>query len=198
MELFSRAAPLNVSDEDLVEQFKQGSIDAFQALYRRYLPRVFKRVSYLLPAEEAEDVTQEIFIAVHRSLAGFRGDAQFSTWLWTLTHHKVAEFYRRHRRKQDPPLVPLAEAASQSENSSMEFVEERDLVQRALQQLPQRYREIILLRFVDELPFREIAESLGQGLDAVKSLYRRAIVAVAACLHNENLDGLYETDEEEY
>jgi RNA polymerase sigma-70 factor (ECF subfamily) len=169
-----------VSDESLIRQFKDGNKEAFDELYIRHLPSVYKRVRYVIPETEVEDVTQEVFIAVLKSLASFRGDSQFGTWLRTLTNYKVAEFYRKRTRKQEPLLAPLSEASGRTEGATSGMLEDRIFLQGMLQKLPENYREIILLRLAEDLQFNEIAELTNQSLEATKSLFRRAIVA----LHN--------------
>ncbi len=182
METNSKPVVHEASDEVLIQQFKDGNRQAFDALYHRHLPNVYKRVRYVIPESDVEDVTQEIFIAAHKSLSNFRGDAQFGTWLRTLTNHKVAEFYRKRSRKQEPPLAPLTEAFGKMEGGTSKAMEERIFLQRSLQKLPENYREIILLRFAEDLQFNEIAELTGQNLEAVKSLFRRAISALRSQL----------------
>ena len=166
------------SDELLIQHFKDGRKDAFDQLYYRHLPKVYKRVRYVVPENDVEDVTQEIFIAALHSLTSFRGDAKFGTWLRTLTNHKVAEFYRKRTRKQEPPLSPLSDASAHTVGSTSKAMEERIYLQRALQNLPDNYKEIILLRFAEDLQFNEIAEMSNQNLEATKSLFRRAIAAL--------------------
>lgn len=168
----------SASDEVLIQQFKDGSLDAFNALYRRYLPNVYNRVRYVIPAEDVEDVTQEVFLAALKSLTSFRGEAQFSTWLRTLTNHKVAEYYRKRNRKQEVQHAPLSEAAGRMEGHTSKVMEERIVMRRALQQLPASYQEVLLLRFAEDLQFNEIADVTGQSLEATKSLFRRAIAAL--------------------
>ncbi len=174
----------DASDELLIQQFKEGQTDAFDMLYYRHLPSVYKRVRYVIPENDVEDVAQEVFIAALKSLSTFRGDSKFSTWLRTLTNHKVAEFYRKRTRKQEPLLAPLSDAASHTTGSSSKMLEERIYIQRALQKLPENYREVILLRFAEDLQFNEIAELTDQNLEAAKSLFRRAIAALRTHLDN--------------
>ena len=150
--------PLNseVNDETLIKQFNAGNTEAFDLLYHRYLPSVYKRVRYVVPENDIEDVTQEIFIAAIKSLPSFRGDSQFSTWLRTLTNHKVAEFYRKRTRKQDPLLAPLSDANAKMTGHTSKTMEERIFIQKGLQALPENYREILLLRFAEDLQFNEL------------------------------------------
>jgi len=166
------------SDELLIQQFKDGMKDAFDVLYHRHLPKVYKRVRYVVPENDVEDVTQEIFIAALTSLSSFRGDSKFATWLRTLTNHKVAEFYRKRTRKQEPQLAPLSDAVAQVTGGTSKSMEERIYLQRALQSLPENYREILLLRFAEDMQFNEIAEYTKQNLEATKSLFRRAVSAL--------------------
>ncbi len=175
-----------VSDEHLIQRFKQGDWDAFNSLYERYLPRVQNRVRYVVPEVDIEDVTQEVFVAVLKSLNTFRGEAQFSTWLRTLTNYKVAEYYRRKNRKQDPQESPLAEAESLPDVGKGIPLEDRVTLRKALLALPEKYREIILLRFSEEMPFEEIANFMGMNLEAAKSLFRRAVAALRKNLEESN------------
>ena len=168
----------DASDELLIQKYRDGFKEAFDVLYHRHLPKVYKRVRYVVPEDDVEDVTQEIFIAALKSLSSFRGDSQFGTWLRTLTNHKVAEFYRKRGRKQEPKLAPLSDAAAQVTGGTSQNLEERIFIQRALQNLPENYREVILLRFAEDLQFNEIADLTNQNLEATKSLFRRAITAL--------------------
>ena len=167
-----------VSDEHLIQRFKQGDLDSFGPLYERYLQAVHNRVRYVVPEADVEDVTQEVFIAVLKSLRTFRGESQFSTWLRTLTNYKVAEYYRRRNRKQDPPESPIAEAELLSDGSNSLQLEERIALRKALTAMPDKYREVILLRFSDGMQFDEIAKTMGANLETTKSLFRRAVAAL--------------------
>lgn len=170
------------TDESLIRQFKDGNQNAFDLLYHRHIPNVYKRVKYVVPESDVEDVTQEVFIAALKSLPSFRGDSKFGTWLRTLTNHKVAEFYRKRTRKQEPLLAPLSDANAHTTGGTSKSLEEGVFIQRALQNLPDNYREVLLLRFAEDLQFNEIAELTNQNLEAVKSLFRRAVAALRAQL----------------
>lgn len=165
-------------DSALIKQYRDGSMEAFNVLYRRHLPGVFNRVRHVVPAEDVEDVTQEVFVAAARSLPKFRGESQFGTWLRSLTNHKVVEYYRRRGRKHESQVAPLDEETGRLETSEPGRTEDRVLVQTALQALPAPYREILLMRFAEDLSFQEIAKATGKNLEAAKSLFRRAVEAL--------------------
>ena len=177
-------ATQTINDHELVRAAQQGKLEAFTALYERHLPTVFRRVRYIIPAPDVEDVTQEIFIAVMKSLKSFRYEAQFSTWLRTLVNRQVADYYRRdaaHRMHIEITELPEEGEAYQPGGTSLHLhsrlpnMDETLMLRCAIADLPDAYREIVLLRFAEGLQFSEIAVLLGKSLDATKSLFRRAV-----------------------
>lgn len=168
------------TDESLARRAQQGDRDAFLALYDRYVTRVYRRVRSRVPPQFAEDVTQEIFIAVIQSIRQFQHNARFSTWLYTIVNRHIADFYRRGSGVYASMTVPLADLESQlvASPSAHERSDERALIQRAFGLLPEHYQEIILMRFADGLTFAEIARLRRQSPEAAKSLYRRAMEAL--------------------
>lgn len=99
-----------------------------------------------------------------------------------MTNHKVAEFYRKRTRKQEPLLAPLSDALAEVTGGTSQSMEERIFIQRAIRNLPENYQEIILLRFAEDMQFNEIAAFTNQNLESTKSLFRRAIAALRAQL----------------
>src|SRR5687768_5360954 len=79
-----------VSDEQLAKLAQQGDKEAFLSLYNRYLNRVYNRVKSKVPYQDVEDVTQDIFIAVVRSLDSFEQRSRFNTWLYTIVNRQIA------------------------------------------------------------------------------------------------------------
>lgn len=90
----------------------------------------------------------------------------------------MAEFYRKRNRKQEVQLAPLSEASGCTEGHTSKMMEERIILRKALEQLSTSYREVLILRFAEDLQFNQIAEVTGQSLDATKSLFRRAVAAL--------------------
>ena len=171
-------APIISDDTELVKLAQQGNQDAFGALYNKYLPTVYKRVWFSIPHQDVEDVTQEIFIAAIKSIASFRYEAQFSTWLRTITNRQIADYYRSRRWKASQSEFEIETIETNKMPAlitNQENIDEIIHLRRELINLPEHYREIILLRFVDGMKFKEIAQVLGKSMEATKSLFRRAI-----------------------
>lgn len=168
----------NSSDEVLARQAQQGDREAFLALYDRYIDKVFNRVKSRIPPQYAEDVTQEVFIAVVRSIHSFELRSRFNTWLYTIVNRQIADFYRQRSRYSDEQSVSLDQAEYLASDLPSPGEDESVLIQKAMQKLPAHYQEVIMQRFADGLSFAEIAEQRNQSLEAIKSLYRRAIQAL--------------------
>jgi len=168
------------SDQELVRMAQQGSLEAFTMLYERHLSVVYKRVCCLVPESDVEDVTQEIFISLMKSLKSFRGDAKFSTWLRTLTDRRIADYHRRRSRAAAEQPTDFSDTGSQNlpVKATGVTVDDKMMLRQAIRALPDHYREIILLRFAEGLKFEEIARVRGYSLEATKSLFRRAIAAL--------------------
>ena len=186
-------SPPNVvipSDEELVRSAQMGTQDAFVLLYERYFPIVFARVRFKVPENDVEDVTQEVFIAMLKSLGGFKGQSKFKTWIWTITNRKIANYYRSHKvgtteLDNYEELVMRSKLSNHTESADHQ---QDDLVaiQHALGKLPQNYQDILLMRFVDEMPFNEIAQKNRQSLEATKSLFRRSMAALTKKMEGVN------------
>jgi len=186
-----KSPPNNVPpiDEELVRSAQMGKQESFVLLYERYLPNVIARVRFKVPAGDVEDVTQEIFIAVLKSLGSFKGQSKFSTWIWTITNRKIVDYYRSRKSsliEQDDYKEVVTRNLSNHTASVDSHQDDLVTVQHALGTLPQNYQDILLMRFVDEMPFNEIALQNGQSLEATKSLFRRSAAALAKRLEGDH------------
>ncbi|MBN1681862.1 MAG: RNA polymerase sigma factor [Anaerolineae bacterium] len=168
------------NEEHLARQAQLGDQEAFLELYHLYLPKVYNRVKSRVPVAYVEDVTQDIFIAVVRSLANFERRSRFSTWLYTIVNRQIADFYRRYARRQENQSISLehVENIIVANGYTVDDMDKRADIQHAFNAIPSHYQEIILMRFADGLTFKDIADQHEQSIEAVKSLYRRAIQAL--------------------
>jgi RNA polymerase sigma-70 factor (ECF subfamily) len=159
----------------LVKAAQQDDRAAYRQLYDHYLPLIYARVCALVPLSDAEDVTQEIFLSVARSIHGFRSRSTLSTWMGSIVGRRVVDYYRRAARQV--PQVPLADDCDVPAEANPGSLEDELVVKQVLYSLPEHQREVILLRLVEELPFREVASRLGIKVGAAKVRFYRAIAA---------------------
>jgi RNA polymerase sigma-70 factor (ECF subfamily) len=159
---------------------------AFATLYRRYLDRVYGYAFYQLgDHHDAEDVTERIFLAALRALPDFhdRGST-FRAWLFRIAHNTIVNAHRSRARRRTEPIpdnfqraAPDADPAGQ-----VALADELRDIRRVVAQMPDDRRQVILLRFVDDLSTAEIAEVLDRSPGAVRVLLHRSLRDLAARL----------------
>jgi RNA polymerase sigma-70 factor, ECF subfamily len=157
---------------------------AFGVLYRRYLDRVYSYAFYQLgDHHDAEDATARTFLSALRAIGSFSDEgASFRAWLFRIAHNTVANAHRsRARRRTEPietmltdPPAPDADPAGLSLRA-----DDARRVRAALAQLPDERRQVVLLRFADDLSAREIGEVLDRSEGAVRVLLHRALRELA-------------------
>lgn len=153
-----------------------------EQVYHDYAPRVFNVARRMVASDcDAEDVTQDVLLQVVRKLPSFRGDAAFPTWLHRVTVNAALTHRRRQATRQDhvrstggsdqPLEVPGGEGPPEGVVLSAEM---RLLMDQAISELPDTYRDVFLLADIEGLPNAEIADRLELSLAAVKSRLHRA------------------------
>ena len=177
----------------LLSRARDGDSAAFGELVEHYRDNVY-RLAYRMCGNphDAEEAAQEAFVAAWRALPNFRGDARFSTWLYRLTTNAAIDLLRREKRHHGASQEEIPELAdtADSPQQQMERSEEQEAVQRGLSAISEEYREILLLRYMQELDYAEIGALLHLPAGTVKSRLNRAKAALkAALLKSGNLFG---------
>lgn len=171
----------SVDDElaELVRSAQQGSESAFRQLVEATYRDTYTLAIRLTGDEEdARDVTQEAYLKAHRGLAGFRGDARFSTWMYRITANCAATYVQRRSRHRHDPLFDDMSIAETSYESDPEYYSNvtdlRGRLNTAIAALPPKLRSVVVLRDIYELPHEAIAQELGISVTAAKVRLHRA------------------------
>jgi RNA polymerase sigma-70 factor (ECF subfamily) len=182
----------------LIRRCRRGDTEAFARLMRRYEKQIYNFTYRMLGSEEeAEDLTQDIFLAVFRGMGSFRAEAKFSTWLYRIAlnqaRNRVKYLTRRNlfarwakpvAREQNSapdPYEGLADDAPSPEQWTVTY-ELADHVQQCLNQLPHQARQILVLRDVQGFSYEELSEILSLNQGTVKSRLHRARTTLQRCL----------------
>jgi RNA polymerase sigma-70 factor (ECF subfamily) len=169
---------LTGDDSDLVARLRRGDRGAFEDLVIAYQHRVFGVALRMLGSRaEAQDLAQDVFLRVHGAIADFRGDAKLSTWLYTITSrlclNRLASSERRMTREGEETLTRLASnqagPAAELERGELEAA-----LHRAIAELPEERRIVVVLRDLQGLSYEEIAAALALELGTVRSRLHRA------------------------
>lgn len=178
-----------VSDATLVEQAKADPT-AFGLLYERYIDRIYSYVYYRTGNHhDAEDLTARVFFQALNHLPRFvqRG-LPFSSWLYRIAHNAVANWYRDRSRRKWVSLDEPAALARPRDDGLLQRVaqdERRLALTEAIRRLPAERQELLILKFVQQLPNAQIGHIMGRSEGAIKSLYHRTLLAL-----REDLAGL--------
>ena len=170
----------DTAEGDLVQRCLEGDATAWDTLVRTYEKRVFNiAYKFLARYEEAEDLTQEIFVKLFRALPTYDRRAQFDTWLTRVSRNLCIDHYRRRRREAekvtdevDPDAIPMNELLSRPD-ATLERRDEVAMVRQALAKLPPAYRVAVALRDIHELSYEDIAVRLQLPEGTVKSRINR-------------------------
>ncbi|HYN85352.1 MAG TPA: sigma-70 family RNA polymerase sigma factor [Pyrinomonadaceae bacterium] len=194
------AQPTAHPDCELVTRALAGREDGFEELVRRYQRPIAAYVYRMVGDYDAAlDLTQEVFIKVYGSLARYRPEFKFSTWIYRIAHNSAIDHLRRtSARLEDLEQgtedggsfeKPLASAAPSPEQLS-ERAERRAEIEEVVQNLPPAYRELIVLRHALDFSYDEIAEVTGLPLGTVKNRIFRAREAMRAELLSRGISGV--------
>jgi RNA polymerase sigma-70 factor (ECF subfamily) len=180
-----------VDDRALIDALLSGDRRAFEVLEERETRTVYRACLRILGRpHDAEDVTQESFVAAYRSIRTFRREGSIRGWLLRIATRQAFRRLSQRRATVDLDAVPeprLADAAGEPTRVLMDR-ERRDAVQDAVATLPEPYREVVALRFFGELSLAEVAEATGRPINTVKTHLRRGLERLRPALGMEEPD----------
>jgi RNA polymerase sigma factor (sigma-70 family) len=185
---------MTVSEElEIIERVRAGDADAFEALVLDNQKKVFNLALKMTGNEnDALDISQEAFIKAYTGLKNFRAESRFSVWLYRLVYNLCIDYSRRRTRAQVTSLTYLDEDGEYQDleiadlryepESETEKRELREAVSRGIEDLPDRHREILVMREVTGMSYEDIAGTLNISEGTVKSRLSRARANLAALL----------------
>ncbi|MGH2710937.1 MAG: RNA polymerase sigma factor [Actinomycetota bacterium] len=178
----------DVPDDELIRRHLTGDRAAFGALVERHQTRVYNLAYRMLGRpEDAADATQDAFVTAMRKLEGFRGASSFTTWLHRVTVNTCYDALRKRQRE-----IPVEEEEQTDSPAPGDVAEESATavdVQRALLEVPEEFRAVLIMHDVQGLPYEAIAEALGAPIGTVKSRLHRGRVSLARALRGEQRAG---------
>jgi RNA polymerase sigma-70 factor (ECF subfamily) len=183
------------SDNPLVALLKQGDESAFRQLAEQYQDRVYNTcLGFAKNEDEADDLAQEVFVEVFRSIQSFRGEAKLTTWIYRIAVTKSLEFLRSKKRKK---RFAILQRLFQSDNDAISDIpdfehpgilaenkERSKILFSAIEKLPENQKTAFTLHKVEGLSYEEVGEVMGKSISSVESLMHRARMNLQNILHN--------------
>jgi len=172
-----------LADEpQLVRQAKAGDSDAFGKLYDAYLERIYRFIYFRVEDQQtAEDISSQVFLKAWENLGRFQiGGTPFLAWLYTIAHNAVIDHYRTRKVTAALDDVRLSDPGhAEWVENGIDFSVEMQSVKGALSTLTDDQRQVLLLKFIDEMSNEEIARHLGKREGAIRALQMRGLKALA-------------------
>lgn len=185
-------------EERLLKAAAAGDQTAFSEIVSAYERLVYNTVkSKVLSAEDAMDISQEVFLKIWRALPNWRGECRFATWVYKVCINASLDFLRRAPERTEPlngypdadgdehPLEIADDSVCSSPEGKLEQSETTLAVRRAIAKLPDDQRQVVVLRDIEGYSYEEIAEMLSLGIGTVKSRINRARCRLKAVLEAE-------------
>ncbi|WP_448517948.1 RNA polymerase sigma factor [Rhodoflexus sp.] len=167
-------------DREILEKFSQEASKnwAFDQLMRKYQQRIYQHIrKMVIDHDDADDLTQEVFVKVWHNLHKFRADAQLFTWLYRIASNECLNFLDKKRRRYLIPIYDVRKelAGKLDGEGSLSGDEIQLKLQKALLTLPDKQRLVFNMRYYDELSYEEIADITGTSVGALKASYHHAV-----------------------
>ena len=176
-----------LTDLQLIEDIYKGDKEAFQHLVEKYKNLIYKASFGILQnKEDAEDITQDVFVEVFHSIADFRKESQISTWLYRIAINKSINLAKRNSRRNrlkltglqndgvKDQLAEIPDTGSKNMDVVLEDIDRKKIIMYCLQKLPKNQKIAFTLSRYDHLSYKEISEIMDVSLSAVESLIHRA------------------------
>lgn len=165
-------------EKSIIEDAVGGEASAFGALYDHYQPMIYRFVLVKVGhREEAEDLTHQVFLSAWQNIEGYKDMGfPFSSWLYKIARNAVVDFYRSNKEATSIEQVnPEFFAVPAAMQMGMDKIFEIDKVRQAIKGLDPIYQDVIMMRFVEDLPIREVAQVLDKSEGAIKLIQHRAM-----------------------
>jgi RNA polymerase sigma-70 factor, ECF subfamily len=164
-------------EQVLVARAIDGDEGAFTALYDHFYDRIFRHVYYRVGrSQDAEDLTQQVFLQAWRALSRYQQkDTPFVAWLFAIAHNTIVSFYRRQKSVQSLDAEPFDWPDEANVEGLAEVTLEHDRVRVAMLTLKPEHQQVLVMRFLEDLPFKEIAGALGKTEVNIRVMQHRAL-----------------------
>lgn len=163
-------------DRKFIEEVLAGEAEAYAQIVKKYQrPIYFLALRMLRNPENADEITQKTFLKAYRALSGFQFKSSLKTWLSAIALNLCRTELMRPRRETVELQENIADSEFEGQAEREEAQHRKEILRRGLEELPQRQKEVVILRIYQELPFKEIAAALESTESAVKVNFHHAM-----------------------
>jgi RNA polymerase sigma-70 factor (ECF subfamily) len=175
---------LEAISSEIISRAQEGDSTVLSDLYEHYRASIFRFLYYRVgEIQAAEDLTSEVFLRMIRSIGGYRPRGiAFEAWLFQIARNLAIDYYRKQHRDQSVPLQEEILSTNEGVEKMIDGNLNNENLVQALSHLNEAQRDVIVLRFVNEMPIAQVAQTLHKSEDSVKALQRRGLIALREIL----------------
>ena len=182
---------MQIEDSQILEKFadERTRHEAFSLLLKKYQQKIYWHIRRLvIDHDDADDLTQDVFVKVWKYLANFRSDSQLYTWLYRIATNECLTFHNKKKQKNNIPLDEVSHdlADTLAEGTYFNGDKIQMKLQQALLTLPEKQRLVFNMKYYDDLKYEEIAEITGTSVGALKASFHLAVKKIEAFLLNND------------
>lgn len=169
---------LKKADEEIAQMVQSGNIELFGELVKRYEAKMMRYArKFLNITEDIEDVVQEVFIKAYQNIKSFNPEKKFSSWLYRIAHNEFVNAFKKHKRRKVFSFFELDILLPYSvvdDNQDIDREKMRQMIDKYLDKLELKYREPVILYYLEELSYKEISDILHIPISTVGIRLKRA------------------------
>jgi len=183
------------AEKQYIQEAKKGNKEAFGSLYDHYLPQIYRFILFKVNGkDEAEDLTHEVFLSAWKNMPSYRMKGfPFSSWLYQIARNAVIDSYRTNRHHVQIEMVDENNLQTiPSSQDEVNTILEMEKARKCISQLRTDYQDLIVMRFIEEMPNDEIAAALNKSEGAVRLMQHRAIKELKEIYENSNGKNIHE------
>ena len=175
----------------LIKRIQQGESDLFGQIFDIFGDRIFRFIYFKIgDRETAKDLVSETFLGAFQSINRYKQESntKFSTWLFSIAHKKVVDYYRFQKNQKNISLEKVSDTLIDKSESNLDKTNKKQQYQiiiKHLHKLPQNLQEILILKFVEELDYSEIQQITGQKQGNIRVLVHRGLKKLKNMLDSE-------------
>jgi len=180
----------SVEDKRLIEEFLKGNEIAFKKLVDKYSKKIYWHARGMLNNHfDADEITQEVIIVLYKKLNTFNFESNLYTWIYRITSTRTLNFIRKKKVKEFFSISDKKFDSLESENDIQNNFEKKDEIERiekALQKIPTKQREVFVMKNFEEMTYKEISEITGKSIGGLKANYYHALKRITELINEES------------
>jgi RNA polymerase sigma factor (sigma-70 family) len=181
----------NLSDQEIIDSVRKGNDSDYSIIVNRYKNKAFSMLKRMLKNEfESEEVLQDCFLKVYRSLNTFKGEAKFSTWFYRIVYNTALTRISSQKRKTETEMTSVEDHFNLESEYRSDEIEKKDvnqLIYDTISKLPERYSAVINMFYLNEMSIEEISEVMGISVSNVKVILHRSRNSLRDLILNSRL-----------